>query len=76
MHVIEEAELEMARSEIALMQRLKGQSHLAQFVESFEDENVQKIYIVMRHAGNLSLAKLMKTFTVGLPPAIARNLTE
>lgn len=72
----EDAQLEMARSEIDLLQRLKGQIHLAQFVESFEDENAQKIYIVMRHAGNLSLAKLMKTFTAGLPPAIARNLTE
>ena len=30
----------------------------------------------MNHAGDLSLGKLMKTFSVGLPPEIVRNLAD
>jgi serine/threonine protein kinase len=63
----EENGLAMARNEVSILQKIVGQEHLAQIVESCEEGFMQKVYIFMEDAGSLSLEALMKEHKQGLP---------
>jgi precorrin isomerase len=56
----EERGLAMARNEVNLLRRIQEQEHLARIVESCDDFFLQKVYIFMEDAGDLSLEALMK----------------
>lgn len=56
----DESQRAMANNETELLKRFKGENHLVEFVEEFEDAMLEKKYIILEVAGNLTLENLMK----------------
>lgn len=70
----EERGLNMARSEVNLLRRIEGKEHLARIIESCEEFFLQKVYIFMEDAGDMSLEGLMKAHKAGLPTDMCKDL--
>ena len=70
----EEDDKERANNEIMFLNRVKGSPHLAQMIESCEDECLQKVHIYLENAGNMTLEDLMQDSKEGLENETANDL--
>lgn len=55
MMVKDEQNLNRAHSEIRILKRIQGRPHLAQIVDSCEDETLSKVYVFEKDAGRETL---------------------
>lgn len=70
----EEINLNRAQNEIRILRRISGEEHLAQIVDSCEEDVLGKVYIFEKDAGKASIETLMKFMKHGVPLVIAKDL--